>query len=123
MILLSLSASLTVELRGKESVSVHVTEVRPLLLRLLIHPQEVFVPRRTAHPRLPKPHRPHEEELALSGLCPAMAGHLDEASPGPYPHTPREKNLGFLSVEAADLHAERRVLLLLLDLLNSPARH
>lgn len=105
------------------SVSVHVTGVGPLLLRLMIQPQEVFVTWSTSHPGLPKPHRPCEEELTLTRPHPTLKGHLDVASPVAYPHTPRYKDLGLLSVEAADLHSDRRVLLLLLHLLNAAPCH
>lgn len=109
--------------QSTHSVSVHVTGVGPLLLRLVIKPQEVFVAWGATHPGLPKPHCPGEEELALSRPHPALKGHLDMTSPPPYPHTPRYENLGLLSVEAADLHADRRVLLLLLHFFNTASCH
>lgn len=54
------------------SVSVHMTGVGPLLLRLIVQPQEVFVAWGTAHPGLPKPHCPGEEELTLTRLNPTL---------------------------------------------------
>lgn len=54
------------------SVSVHVTRVGPLLLRLTVQPQEVFIARSAAHPGLPEPHRPREEELPLTRLHPTL---------------------------------------------------
>lgn len=100
-----------------------MTGVGPLLLRLMIQPQEVFVARGATHPGLPEPHHPREEELALTRLHPTLKGHLDVAFPAPYPHAPRYKDLALLSVEAADLHSDRRVLLLLLNLLNTAPCH
>lgn len=105
------------------SVRVHVTGVGPVLLRLVVQPQEVFVARRAAHPGLPEPHRPREEELALAGSHPTLQGHLDAAGPAPYPHASRHEDLDLLSVEAAELHGDGRVLLLLLHLLNAAPRH
>lgn len=84
-----------------------MTRVGALLLRVIIKPQEVFVARGTAHPRLAEPHRPREEELALPRPHPTLRGHLDAASPAPDPHTPGQKDLGLLSVEMADLHIDR----------------
>lgn len=84
-----------------------MTRVSPLLLRLIIKLQEVFVARGTAHPRLAEPHCPGEEELALARPHATLKGHLDAASPATYPHTPRYKDLGLLSVEMADLHIDR----------------
>lgn len=89
------------------SVSVHVTGVGALLLCLMIQPQEVFVAWCAAHPGFPKPHGPSEQKLPLTGPHPTLKGHFDTASPAPYPHTPRYKDLGFLSVKATDLHSDR----------------
>lgn len=105
------------------SVSVHVTGVGPLLPRLLVEAQEVLVARGASHPRLAKPHQAREEELALSGLHPTLRGHLDAASPSPYPHPAGRKDLGLLPVETADLHADRRVLRLSLHLRDAAPSH
>lgn len=105
------------------SVSVHLTGVGPLLLRLAIQPQEVFVARGAAHPGLPEPHCPREEELTLTRPHPTPKGHLDVANPAPYPHAPRCEDLGLLSVEVADFHSDRRVLLRLLHFLNAAPCH
>ena len=58
--------------KAARSVRVHVTGVCPLLLRLAIQPQEVFVAWGATHPGLPEPHCPGEEELALPRPHPAL---------------------------------------------------
>lgn len=93
--------SVSVHVQVKSSVGVHMTGVGPLQLRLIINPQEVFVPRRAAHPGLAKPHHPREEELPFARPHPALGGHLDAAGPAAYPHPATCKDLGLLSVETA----------------------
>lgn len=118
------SSQLNVDRLCFQSVRVHMAGVGPLLLGLVIHPQEVFVARGTAHPGLPKPYCPGEEELPLSGPHPTLQGHPDVAHPAAYPHTSRGKDLGLLSVKAADLHSDRGVLFLLIHLPNAaPCRY
>lgn len=100
-----------------------MTRVGPQPLRLLVQPQEVFVARGAAHPGLPEPHRPREEELALTGLHPTLPRHFDVARPSPRPHTPGDEDLGLLPVEVADVHRDGRLLLLLRHLLYASSSH
>lgn len=106
-----------------QSVRVHMAGVAPLLLCLAIQPQEVFVARSTTHPGLPKPHSPSKEEVPLPGLHLTPQGHLDVASPAPYPHPPRRKDLDLLSVKTTDLHCNRRVLVFLVHFPNAAPCH
>lgn len=107
----------------QHSVSVYLTRVGPLQLRLTINPQEVFVPRSAAHPGLAKPHHPCEEELPFTSPHPALRGHLDAASPAACPHPATCKDLRLLSVETAENHADGRVFLLLLHRRDAASCH
>lgn len=89
----------------------------------MVNPQEVLVARGAAHPGLAEAHRPREEELPLAGPRPALGGHLDAAGPAACPRPAARKDLGLLSVETAEKHADGRVVLLLLHLRDAASRH
>lgn len=115
--------SISTYVQAQSSVSVHMTRVGPLQLRLIINSQEVFVPRSATHPGLAKPHHSCKEELPFARPHPALRGHLDAAGPVAYPHPTACKDLGLLSVETAKNHTDGRVFLFLLHLCDAAASH